>query len=174
MLFFPVTGLLAGFADVAVPAVGVGGRTSAGCVKTVADVGFATGGPRRGVRETASRSFLGRFDSVRHEDGGVETEELLVVVEEERLSALDVVAYGDVEHDDSRMGLREFGPELTSNEFAVNAELLGSMRESEGNSARGEVPSRYPFAVRTNAPFRVRDSKADLCVSNASLSLFIN
>ena len=174
MLFFSVAGFPAGFTNMAVLAVGVRGRASAGRVKAVADVGSASRGSRGGVRETATSSFLGGFDSVRHKDGGVETKELLVVVEEERLSTLDVVAYGNVEHDDSGVGLRKLGPKLTSDEFAVHAELFGSMRESEGNSARGEVPSRYPFAVRTNAPFRVRDSKADFCVSNASLSLLIN
>jgi len=174
VLFFPVASPLAGFADVAVFAVRIRGGASIGRVKAVADIGSASQGPRRGVREATSGTFLGRFNSVRHEDGRVETKELLVVVEEERLSALDVVVNGDVEHDDSGMGLGELSPELTSDEFTVHTELFSLMRESEGNSTRGEVPSRNPFAICTNAPFRVRDSKADLCISNVSLSLFIN
>jgi hypothetical protein len=76
----------------------------------------------------------------------VEAKELVVVVEEEGLTTLDVVSHCDVEHDYPRMGVRELGSELAPNEFSV----------------------------RANAPLRVSDAKANLCVSNASLSLFIN
>jgi len=48
------------------------------------------------------------------------------------------------------------------------------VRESEGERASGETPSREPFVGRANATFRVRDSKTDFCVSNASLPLLIN
>ncbi len=70
----------------------------------------------------------------------MEAEEQVVVVEEERLSTLDLVAYGDVEHDDSRMGMRELCSEFASDEFTIDAQLFSSMGESEGNSAGCEIP----------------------------------
>jgi len=84
--------------------------------------------------------FLGDFDSIGHENGRMEPQEFVVIGEEEGLSFLYKVLDSNVEHDDSCMGLREFGSELATDVVTIEPQFISAVREGKSDSTGGKVP----------------------------------
>jgi len=99
---------------------------------------------------------------------------MLLVCEEDGLAPLDHVADRDVEKNDLGVRARDFGCEFTFDVIAIGAQLFGAVGKGKSGSPCCKMPCGRPFGSRADPPFRVRDSQANFCVSNASLSLFIN
>jgi hypothetical protein len=93
---------LALLADVTISTVRVGGGTPGGGVEPITYIGFASAGAWLN-RSTVSAGGGIRDDSVRHEDGGIETHVEDSVGKQGALTTLDDIADSDVEKDDSRV-----------------------------------------------------------------------
>ena len=113
-------------------------------------------------------------DGVRHENGGPETHVEFLISEQGTLPSLDDVPDRDVVQYDTGMRTGELGCEFSGNELTIADEFSRAVRESKFDGFGHELPGRRPFGCRGNMPFCVSHSKADLRVSNASLSFFIN
>jgi len=98
----------------------------------------------------------------------------LLIGEQSTLASLNDVVDGDVVEYDSGVRTREFCSELAGDEFPVTNEFSRAVRKGEFDGFGCKLPHRGPLSSCGNMPFRVSHSKADFCVANASLSLFIN
>ena len=113
-------------------------------------------------------------DSIGHEDGRVEAHVELLIREQGTLSPLDNIMDGDVIEYDSGVQTSKLGCKFSRNELAVANEFPRAMGEGKFNSFRCELPGRRPISCCGNVPFCISHSKADFCIADVSLSLFIN
>ena len=66
--------------------------------------------------------------------------ETLVVSKEESLSSLNDVADGDVEQDNSGVGLGNLGGKFAVDVISIGTQFLSTVGESEGKRTSGEIP----------------------------------
>ena len=98
----------------------------------------------------------------------------MVVGKQDRLSASNLISDSSVKQDDLTVGAGPFYCKEPFNIIAIFEELLLSVLKYKSNRSRSGSPGSRPFRASLNFPFRFSAANADLCLSNASLSLWIN
>ena len=131
-----MTSLFALLADVAVAAIGVRGGASIRSVEPIANVGFASAGSGSWLlRSSVDCRGSICFDSVRHEDGGIETEVERAIGEEFVLPSLYDVPDSDVEKDNTGVRALNFACEFGFDVVAVANKFFCAMRESKSDGS---------------------------------------
>jgi len=108
------------------------------------------------------------FDSVRCDEGGIETREAREICEAYSLRSADFVPYGNIVQDDAGMDCRCLSCELILDVLGVILHFGTSILEHESGGSHGTVPGGHPVACCFDLPPWFRGFENNLSVSHAA------